>query len=301
MSIGASMSSAWHNHPYIIMGVGGIIVVYFLWPSKAAPTAAAPNTDYANQLAAETALSQAQLAEQASTAQMHFQAAAAESAAAAQAAAAESAAAAQAAAVSNVAIAGANARAIEANDKVLETQILGETNFGLAQSSARSNDFLALIAGLGQFGSQAYGGSKYATAAGLDAYLTGIGAKFSTHNGDITVTKAAPPQYNIGTNVKTWLSGGGKPSEGGPTWGYGTDVVTNARNNNRLATDLSTDVMAANSPFAANNNLLGNLWGNLIAQSAALQAKPYAQLPSVPTLPTPSVGEILPIPSPIAL
>lgn len=284
------MSSAWHNHPYIIMGVGGVIVVYFLWPSKAAPTAAAPNTDYANQLAAETALSQAQLAEQASTAQMHFQAAAAESAAAA-----------QAAAVSNVAIAGANASAIAANDKVLETQIIGETNFGLAQSSARSNDFLALIAGLGQFGNQAYGGSKYATAAGLDAYLTGIGAKFSTHNGDITVTKAAPPSYNIGTNVKTWLSGGGNPSAGGPTWGDGTDVVTNARRNNGLATDLSTDVMAANSPFAANNNLLGNLWGNLIAQSAALQASPYAHLPAMPALPTPSVGEILPIPSPIAL
>src|ERR1700730_6116204 len=104
-----SMKEAWHNHPYIIMGLGAIIVAYFLWPSKS--TSATSSGD--PQLAAETALAQTQLAAQAQTNQAQIAATAAQNAAEA-----------TAAGVSNQAVAAANAAAIVSYNQTTQTGII---------------------------------------------------------------------------------------------------------------------------------------------------------------------------------
>src|SRR3977135_3415074 len=107
-----SMKEAWHNHPYIIMGLGAIIVAYFLWPSKSAAPA---GTSGDSQLAAETALAQTQLAEQAQTNQAQIAANAGVGVARATAAGA-----------TNQAVAAANAAAIVSYNQTTQTGILAQ-------------------------------------------------------------------------------------------------------------------------------------------------------------------------------
>jgi Domain of unknown function (DUF4214) len=67
MAFMEEVKGAWHNHPYIILGGGAVIALYFLWPKSTASTATTTSglTDYQAQLAAQTALAQTQLGTQA--------------------------------------------------------------------------------------------------------------------------------------------------------------------------------------------------------------------------------------------
>ena|SRR5271157_233829 len=133
MSFGNSMASVWHNHPYLIMGAGGLVVLYFLWPSTSSSSAGASTDPYGQQLAAETALSQTQLAEQASVALGAQQEQVAQDAAIAQ---------------SNSSIAQGNAASIIAYNQTAQASINAEASLGIAQTAAGSSDFNALLAGL---------------------------------------------------------------------------------------------------------------------------------------------------------
>lgn len=274
MSIGENMSNAWHKHPYIIMGVGGIIVLYFLWPSSSKSSGAPANNDYATQLASETALSQAQLAEQAHSNQAQFAASAAEIAASS-----------AAIATSNSAIAQADAAAIISNDKTISTQVQGETALGIAQTTAGSTDFAALIAGLTSFGTQSIGGTSTAEAAGLNAYLSGMGTVYSTHNGDINTQGAPSPSYGRGGGYFNDLLGGS-----------GSATATNYRTNNEFAASFLSDINASQTPFSANNNLLAGLWASMISSYTTKQATLPVSLPALPALPMPIVGQIQVVP-----
>src|SRR5208337_1831209 len=136
-------------------------------------TSTASSTDpYGQQLAAETALSQTQLAEQAATAQNQSNNNASE------AAAVES-----AIAGSNQAVAQANAAAIVSYNQTAQTGIQAEGALAIAQTQAGSSDWNSMIAGLTSFGNNSSYGASNASANGLNAYLTGIGAQFSDTSG----------------------------------------------------------------------------------------------------------------------
>jgi hypothetical protein len=292
MSIGASMSSAWHNHPYIIMGVGGAIALYFLWPSSSssAPSSSA-SSDYATQLAAETSLSQTQLASQAAVNENEQNMNAAENAAAE-----------AAIGTSNEAIASANAAAIVSYNQTAQTQITGATNLGIAQSANQSSDFLALVAGLTTFGSQSETGLQSAGGSGLDAYLTGIGANFSSTDNGANITTDEFTNAPLGGG--TYMSGSGTYGSG-EGWGGGgvsggggqSSQFTNTQND--PTSNFSSLIDAASSPFTANDNLMAGLWGQLITQSGATSGALTAALPvSTVQLPTLS-GPVQSIPAPI--
>ena len=292
-----SMKSAWQNHPYIIMGVGGVIVVYFLWPSKTPPTTVAANTDYASQLAAETSLSQAQIAAQTQLGMTHDSMIAAETAAAYSSVAA-----------SNQAISAANAAALISENQTTQAGITAQGNLAIAQTMAGSTDFGKLVAGLMDFGQQSEAGATDASRYGLDAYLAGLGAVFSQDHSGLNITGGAP-----GTAFSRWFQqqgsgfsnfGGGTAGQGlgGTGWGYGVSGQAGwgggggTYTGSPLAVSYLTDVQAAQTPFAASDNLLGALWNKMISQYGATQADYIHQLPAPVFTPPVLAGDIQPLP-----
>ena len=256
------------------MGVGGVIVVYFLWPSKQASSSSSAATDpYGQQLAAETALSQSQLAEQAQVA-LGAQAANTATTTAMDAAIASS----------NEAIAQSNAAAIVSYNQTAQTGIAAEGNLAVAQTAAGSTDFANLIAGLTSFGNNSTAGASVASANGVDAYLTSIGASFSDTHGpnSFSSSDVGPGGYigvsNMAINNSTF--GWGAAGHFGPgTPAY--DIASSA--------NLAGDINAAASPFAASDNLMAGLWGQAIASYSTNQA---SIIKSIPTI-TPSTQPIL--------
>jgi hypothetical protein len=287
MSIGASMESAWHNHPYIIMGVGGLIVLYFLWPSSSAPSSSG-SSDYANQLAAETALSQSQLAEQAQSVQGQQQATAAEDAAAFQSVAG-----------SNEAIAAANAASLIAENQTNQAGIAAEGANAIAQTQANSTDFTSLIAGLTAFGAQTTDQGKNANQTGLDAYLAGLGSKFSNNNGDLAVSEGAQPESAFYTSQGTGASGGGSSPPFGVGWMQNNWAQwgNQGQTNNKLAATLGTDVASASTPFTHSQDILAALWSSMVKTNADIQAKPVVTLPPIQFAPSTLAGQIQPLPA----
>jgi hypothetical protein len=278
MSVVDSMKGAWHKHPYLIMGLGGVIVLYFLWPSKkSSGSSSAPADTYGQQLAAETALSQSQLAEQAQVAL------GAQQATTAQVTALDA-----ATAASNEAIAQSNAAAIVAYNQTAQASITAEGNLAVAQTATGSTDFQALIAGLTGFGSQATTGATTASANGTNAYLTSIGAAFSNTNGpnSFTASDVGPGGYvgvaNMAVDNSTGTLGWGFGATG--HYGAGTPAYNNAG-----GASLSTDVNAAASPFTASDNLLASLWSQAISSYNTNQASIIKTLPTI----TPATSPIL--------
>src|SRR5271166_849915 len=286
MSIGESISGVWHKHPYVILGVGGVIALYFLWPSSSASSSTASSDPYANQLAAETALSQSQLAEQAQVAL---------------GAQAEQVAADQSVATSNSAIAQSNAAAIISYNQTAQAGIAGETALGVAQTQAGQSDFSALTAGLTAFGAQSQAGAASGSANGLDAYLTSIGATFSDTHGpnsfEAQDTGAAGSgvsnlnQQGLSTYYNNYGSGfsagagyGGASGESSGWDIYGGPATPLAQIAG--AANLGTMTTSANSPFAASDNLLGGLWAKAISAYSTNQA---SVIKSIPT-PAPVTG-----------
>lgn len=282
MSIGESMANAWHKHPYIIMGVGGVIVVYLLWPSSSSSSSgAATSTDpYADQLAAETALSQSQLAEQAALAQTT---------------AGETVAADSAIASSNEAIAQSNAAAIVSYNQTAQTAIQAEGNLAIAQTQSGSSDFNALIAGLMDFTDQSTAGASNASANGLDAYLTSIGATFSD-----TIGNDAFSATN--SNTLQGLFGQGNTQTGIDTVPFAADVhwAGAPPGGGSGSESYDTTVGAAMTPFTASDNLLGGLWAQAIQAYSTNEASIIKTIPTITPATSPILtGDVQPIPSPV--
>lgn len=291
MSIGNSIANAWHKHPYIIMGVGGVIVVYLLWPSSTSTSSdAATSTDpYGEQLAAETALSETQLAEQAQSDQTQ-----ATENAALQAAADSS------IATGNEAIAQSNAAAIVSYNQTAQTGIEAAGSLAIAQQQNSNADFTALLNGLTSFGTSSYAAgtadSANASANGLDAYLTAIGATFAdTTNADgstnINVTNWGETNQSSGVNLA-----------GSTYFGGGTGTV-----NGNLASSATFDAGASGpavSTFTNSEDLLGGLWSQAISTYNAQWLNPSSPsvqpLPVAPLLTSPVLtGNVQPIPAAI--
>lgn len=301
MSIMNSMKEAWHNHPYIIMGVGGFIIFYFVvlpYLSKGSTTTGA-NTDYASQLAAETALSQTQLAEQAQTNQAQIAATAATNAARA-----------TAEGVSNSAVAQANAVAIVSYDQTLAAANKNQADVAISYQNNENTDFTSLVGGLSQFGTNSAGGAKDAAQLGLWGYLTSIGAKFSATQDGINIDTAAPAAYTEYANTNqsngAQLSnstfggiGGGNGFFGG-SWGQsysqssGSGSGFNLFKANPFAGDYATQVKASSSPFAASDNLMASMWSQLISSFGKIQASGPRFAPTVTPQPV-LAGAIQPI------
>lgn len=291
MSIGASMESAWHNHPYIIMGVGGLIVLYFLWPSSSASTSSSGSSDYANQLAAETSLSQSQLAEQAQTAQ-----------GAQQATAAEDAAAYASVASSNEAIAASNAASIIAENQTSQAGIDAQGAAAVAQTQANTADFAALADSINKFGATTAAEGINANQTGLDAYLAGLGSTFSDNNGSLDVRTGAAPESAFYTSQGTGASGGGSSGGGGFGLGWLQNVWAQWGNqgqtDNALAAPLATDVNAASAPFTPSTDIMASLLTSLTGAVSGQIAKPtMPTLPPIQFTPPTLSGAIQPLPA----
>jgi len=268
MSIGESISGVWHKHPYLIMGLGGLVVLYFLWPSNKGQAAAQSTDPYGQQLAAETALSQSQLAEQAQVA-LGSQA--------------EKVAEDQAIAQSNASIAQANAAAIVAYNNTAAVGLQAQSALGIAQTQAGANEWDALIAGLTDFGKNSSTGAGEASANGLDAYLTAIGASFSDTHGPNSFTASDIGAGGVGVanlNAQGLSTGGAdyEASWGGTTshnWASGWTTYGGA---DTVAAKIASGASlqnfetAANTPFAASDNLLASLWSKAIDTYATQQA-----------------------------
>src|SRR4030095_3329719 len=285
--IGHTMAQAWHNHPYLIMGAGGLIVLYFLWPSKEAPTAAPSRDDYATQLAAQPALGQTQLAEQPQTNQMQVQAWAAENAAVAQATAA-----------SNSAIAQSNAAAIISYNQTAPAYSQGGAALGIANTEAESSNFQALLAGLLGFSQGSQMGINEATNMGVNAYLAGLGADFSSTENGYTFKSNA--YGSVGPQGGAEGVGLGMASPG-TAWYYDPDAA--GKNKVSLADPnlLGTFIGQTTGPFAANENLLLGLWQSAIGSFNTMAARPMNALPLPPGTNTQGqlVGQIQPVAPPI--
>jgi hypothetical protein len=296
-----AIANIWHKHPYLIVGACGLVVLYFLWPSSSSSnSSAAQNTDpYGQQLAAETALSQSQLAEQAQVALGSQQ---------------EQVAIDAQLATSNEAIAQSNAAAIVSYNQTAQTAITGETNLSIAQTAAGSNDFSALIAGLTSFGNNSENGAVNASANGLNAYLTTIGAQFSdTHGsnsfeaqdsyagasgvatmgltGSSATTTGAVSEYNqlgagFGGGFGTYNQGSGSTVENSTSvsaYGVGSAFAQAS------AANLGIDVNAVTTPFTNSDNLMGSLWSKAIDAYSVNQASVIKTLPTI----TPATQPIL--------
>ena len=283
MSVMDSMKSAWHNHPYLIVGAGGVIVLYFLWPSSSSSntqSAAATTDPYGQQLAAETALSQTQLAEQAATAQN-----------ASNNNASAAAALASATATSNEAIAQSNAAAIVSYNQTAQMQVQAEGALAIAQTQTGSTDFASLMSGITAFGANSESGAQSASANGLNAYLTSIGAQFSdTINGNT---------FSAVNNASGsgWTSSGIDVLE---PWFYQNPTAA-AAGATGAGGNLAADMNAASSPFAASDNLMASLLSKAEGAYAANQVSFIKTIPTMPTMTQPVLtGNIKAIPTPVA-
>jgi len=296
-----SMKEAWHNHPYIIMGLGAIIVAYFFWPSK---TATQSGNAGDSQLAAETALAQTQLAEQAQTNQAQIAATAAQNAAEA-----------TAAGVSNQAVAAANAAAIVSYNQTTQTGINANRDVTISWLNGENSDFLSLSKGLTDFGAQSQGGAKVAAQTGLWGFLSALGVKFSANQDGINVDTAAAAsqyahtyQYSSNSDTAEGTQSGGGGGGGGGFGAFFGHSLTNTFSNssgqgsdqgwnspNYFAAPLATFVNAASSPFAASDNLLGSLWSKLIGSYDTQQAKGPPVVSYVQAVSPPLAGAIQPI------
>jgi len=305
MPIGQDMANVWHKHPYLIMGAGAVVVLYFLWPSSSsnnAQTSSNQSTDpYGQQLAAETALSQAQLAEQAATDQMQSQQTAAEYQAAAAATAG-----------SNEAIAQSNAAAIVSYNQTLQTQITDLSSVAVAQTQASSSSFQALLTALTAFGAQ-----NTAVETGMQGTLASVFAPAGNTGGGAAEAQATfATAQSGGQGVGGAMAGAYNPWETGyigmigQNPGYATAL-----------TDFIPGYGATPGPLTAFENMFNGLGANeqtnqslmagLWSQAATLYGQEYvapspmnsaaAALPtlapivSAPTL----VGNVQPIPAPI--
>jgi hypothetical protein len=286
--IGHTMAQAWHNHPYLIMGAGGLIVLYFLWPSKEAPAAAPSRDDYATQLAAQTALSQTQLAEQAQTNQMQVQAWAAENAAVAQATAA-----------SNSAIAQSNAAAIISYNQTAQAYIQGGTALGIANTEAESSNFQALLAGLLGFSQTSLSGINDATNMGVNAYLAGLGANFSSTENGNSFSSSATWDSNAQQGTVSTVGLGNAPP--GSAWYYGGTSTGSGTTNLADPALVGTFIGNTTGPFAANENLLLGLWQSAIHSFDVMSIRPVNPLPLPPGTNTQGqlVGQIQPVAPPV--
>jgi hypothetical protein len=293
MAILDSMKKAWNDHPYIIIGAGVVIVAYFLWPSSSSSTSTtAANTSdpYGEQLSAETALSQTQLAEQAATDQNQSNNTAAEYAAA------ES-----GTATSNEAVAQANAAAIVSYNQTAQDALNATASLGIAQAQANSTDFTSLISGLTAFGEQASGGATTASANGLDAFLTSIGATFSASSGPDGVTGGGGTNTSQSSSSAAAVAGGGafgvafssSNAESGVHLGPSPDAESYLQT-----------ATAANTPFELSDNLLGGLWGQAIQsynEGVSVQGATAAALAKVQPITSPVLaGSVQVIPAPPA-
>jgi hypothetical protein len=288
------IKAIFEKHPYLIGGACALVALYFLWPSSSSNSSAAQNTDpYGQQLAAETALSQSQLAEQAQVALGSQQ---------------EQTALDAATATSNEAIAQSNAAAIVAYNQTAQTSITAEGNLAIAQTATGSNDFSALINGLTAFGAQSASGASTASANGLDAYLTTIGAQFSDNvggnsfeaqdnylgaNGVATLGLSGTSNdygWNVdtgsGTNINFGSGGGALAALYDTTFNSNSDTFNQSSSygggaavSNAADASLKNDVSALASPFATSDNLLGSLWGQAISAYSTNQASNIKTMP----------------------
>jgi hypothetical protein len=300
MSIGESMSNAWHNHPYLIMGVGGVIVLYFLWPSSSSSNSSTTSSgtsssDYQSQLAAEASLSQSQLADQTAAAinqqnDTATQIAYADQLAAAQASATGSA---------DATIAEANAAAQVSSNQTAQTIATSNADITIAQTQASSTDFQALVSGLTSFGSQ----SAAVQTNPIDTFLTSIGSS-STGSGSggsgSTGLASIIGADNGATNTSGELNSlvmllegqnGTTSSSGyvpGP-WGQIAETTSAT-----VGTSGSSGSGSSSGTF--NSDLLGSLWGKLIANQATQAASIANSVPAIalPTL-TSTQQSLLPI------
>lgn len=298
MSVGASISGAWHKHPYIILGAGGLIVLYFLWPSSSSSTASTSNgsssTDYANQLAAQTQLSQTQIAAQLASADNTSNNATQVDLANINSANIASANSAAELAASNTAISQANAAAIVSANQTAQTVAVGQTNLSIAQTQAGSTDFQSLVAGLVAFGGQytamqgqAFGASDAAFGS-LDALSAGQDATLA----------AFAPQAGSGTGKGTSGASVGELQQllGGERigWGPGATASVNPNTPFLSGTQLSdlfgSALTAQQSEFSTtmsefNPTLLTNLWTQLASSEASFVPLANTTL-AAPVLPT---------------
>jgi hypothetical protein len=281
MSIGESIENAWHKHPYIIMGVGGVIIVYLLWPSSSSSSSgAATSTDpYGEQLAAETALSQTQLAEQAALAQTNASETVAVDADIAQ---------------SNEAIAQSNAAAIVSYNQTAQTGIQAEGALAVAQTTAGSTDFNGLLSVLNNFGTNATQGASEASANGLDAYLTSIGAMFSDTIDGNTFNATNTTQSGYGGAA---AFAGGVGIILGPSSNVDSGVTLGPSG---AAETYGVAVDAANTPFTQSDNLMASLWSQALASYNTNEASIIKTIPTITPATSPILtGNVQPIPSPV--
>jgi len=284
MSIGDSMQSAWEEHPYLIMGLGGVVVLYFLWPSSSGSSSSSAGSDtYGQQLAASTVLSQSQVAAQ--VAQSANATAAYQTMASTIGA-------------SDTALAQANAAAIVSYNQTAQTALNDQAGLAGTITSANATDFNALINGLTTFGQQVSAGSTTASANGLSAYLTSIGANFSVNTGPNGITGGSGSNISNNSNNAAAVAGGGA---------FGVSFSNSSENGgvhlggSPWAESYGQTVSAATSPFNSSDALLAQLWSKTIDQySRGLDIQQYATsaLGGVATTQPILAGQIQTIPAP---
>jgi hypothetical protein len=276
MAIGQDMSNVWHNHPYLILGLGGVVVLYFLWPSSSAAPAASTGTgmsDYQAQLAAEAGLSQSQLATQASVAMNNS-----DNQAAIQAGLN------QALGVSNVAIAEANAAAQVSNNQTAQTIATSQADLSITQTQAASSDFQSLVSAVNQFGST----TAEVQTNPIDSFFTSVeSSKLPGMQG--LATLFAGSQSGVASfwanmpGILTQLEGGGTQSQdsqgsSAATWGQGWFSGGNSAGAATSSNSTSTPTPVFQP------NLYASLISQLITAHSQFVPEPGTTLPTI-TLP----------------
>lgn len=270
MPIGNAIADAWHKHPYLIIGAGGVIALYFLWPHSqgAAPAQSSGGSgDYQSQLAAQLALSQAQISAQSATAINGQNTAAAEHAAtlAAWSNVAGSIGAA------NVSVAEANAAMIASSNQTAQTIATQNANLAIAQTQAGSTDFAALVGAVTDFGKT----SSATQVNPVDTFLTSVGPSNLVvgPNGGWSVggLRAIPTSL---TNLFQSLLGGGQVAASSNSLenvaGYGVGAGQSGAGANGTGGGGSEAFVGA--------NVVANDQGTLVARSSAFQPDLYASL-----------------------
>lgn len=280
MAIGEEIKSAWTNHPYILLGGGGIIALYFLWPRKKEPASQGQGRDnYATQLAAQTALAQSQLASQTALGINSQNTNLASTTALSQATAA-------------VGVAAEQRKAIESQSLALQSSNVANYNIVAAQSRAGSFD--ALSRTLVEFGRQGVNvqgiqsnnvnslltnlgtGGIVAAQGNLSTWLTQLLGGGELHTGKYTIAETAAQSASSSSSEarpggsEYFINSGWGPT--GPWWGLVPRAPTTASSKTSATASQSSiakttsveNVSYIQGANAYNPAMLAALWSKLL-------------------------------------